>query len=87
MNYLHYLVCIPLIRRIIPLHPQANGTAERFMGTLGKAIVSAVTEGQDWLCELNKFLRNDREAPHSATKISPSEAMFGKTNYQNFPCM
>ena len=72
-------------RRITPLHPQANGTAERFMRTLGKAIRTAVTEGQDWTRELNKFLRNNRATPHSATKISPSEAMFGKTIRTKLP--
>lgn len=72
-------------RRITPLHPQANGTAERFMRTLGKAIRSSVTEGLDWQTELNKFLRNYRATPHSTTKISPSEAMFGKTIRTKLP--
>ena len=65
-------------RRITPLYPQANGSAERLMRTLGKAVRTAVTENQNWMTELHKFLRNYRATPHSATKISPAEALLGK---------
>lgn len=42
---------------IIPLWPQANATADRFMCTLGKAVRVAETQGIPWKQQLNIFLR------------------------------
>ena len=63
-------------RKITPIWPQANGTAERFMRTLGKAIRVAHSEGKDWVHELPKFLMNYRATPHSSTGIAPATCLF-----------
>ncbi|TKS65153.1 Retrovirus-related Pol polyprotein from transposon 17.6 [Collichthys lucidus] len=63
-------------RRITPLWPQANATAERFMRTLGKAVRVAETQGVPWKQQLNIFLREYRSTPHSLTESSPAELLF-----------
>lgn len=45
-------------RKITQLWPQANGEAERFMKTIGKAKRAAHSEHQNWKQELYNFLRN-----------------------------
>ena len=55
-------------RCITPLYPQANGTMERFMHTLNKAVRAAVTEDSNWVTELHKFLRNYRATPAFSNK-------------------
>lgn len=54
-------------RRITPLWPQANATAERFMRTLGKALRVANTKGMHWKQHVNIFLREYKSTPHSTT--------------------
>jgi transposase InsO family protein len=65
-------------RKITPLWPRANGEAERFMRTLGKAVKTANVENLNWKQELYKFLRNYRATPHSSTGRSPAEALFSR---------
>lgn len=72
-------------RRITPLWPEANGTVERFMGTLNKFIRAAVTDNRDWRNELPSFLMHYRATPHSATQISPFEALTGRKMNVGFP--
>ncbi|MES9882663.1 MAG: RNase H-like domain-containing protein [Sedimenticola sp.] len=72
-------------RKITPLHPIANGHAERFMQPLAKCIKTAKIEGKNYKQELNKFLRNYRSTPHQTTKISPAEALFSRKMKTTLP--
>lgn len=72
-------------RRITPLWPQANATAERFMRTLGKAIRVANTQGMHWKQYLNIFLREYRSTPHSTTESSPAELLFQRKMFTKIP--
>ena len=71
--------------RVTPYWPEANGEAERFMKTLGKALRSAVTSGTPWKQGLTKFLRNYRNAPHSTTCIAPAASLFGRELANKLP--
>ena len=62
-------------RKITPLWPQANATAERFMRTIGKIVRIAPMQGMPWKQQLNIFLREYRSTPHSTGK-SPAELVF-----------
>ena len=62
-------------RRITSCWPKANGEAERFMRTLGKAIRTATVERRSWKQDLHKFLRQYRATPHLTTGVSPYEAL------------
>ncbi|XP_014662946.1 PREDICTED: uncharacterized protein K02A2.6-like [Priapulus caudatus] len=69
-------------RKVTPLHPEANGEAERFMRTLMKAIRVG---GNSWKSELYRFLRAYRATPHSSTGISPSMALNNREMNVGFP--
>ncbi len=64
--------------RVTPYWPEANGGAERFMRTLGKAVKCAQLEGKPWRSELNKFLRNYRATPHRVTGVAPATLLNGR---------
>ena len=72
-------------RKVTPLHPEANGEAERFMRTVNQAIRAAVAEGKNWKTVLPAFLRLYRATPHAATKISPFEALTGRKMKYGLP--
>lgn len=72
-------------RKITPLWPQANATAERFMRTLGKAIRTAHIQGIPWKQQLNVFLREYRSTPHSTTGTSPAELIFQRKMQTKIP--
>ena len=74
-------------RKITPLWPQANATAERFMRTLGKAVRVAETQSIPWKQTLNTFLREYRSTPHSSTEASPAELMFQRKIYTKLPTL
>ena len=63
-------------QKTIPLWPRANGEAERFMRTIGKAIRAAVIEKGSWKQELYKFLRHYRATPHGTTGKSPGAMLY-----------
>ncbi|XP_045206992.1 uncharacterized protein K02A2.6-like [Mercenaria mercenaria] len=65
-------------RRVTPLHPQANGVAERMMASLSKAIRTAHVSGGNYRTEINEFLMNYRNTSHPSTNVSPAELMFGR---------
>ena len=65
-------------RKITPLWPEANGIVERFMGTINKFVRASVAGNHDWRAELDSFLLHYRATPHSATQISPFEALNGR---------
>jgi hypothetical protein len=74
-----------LHRKITPLWPQANGEAERFMKTIGKAIRAAHTEHRSWKQELYCFLRNYRATPHATTDATPAELLLGRKMKTRIP--
>ena len=64
--------------RVTPLHPRANGEAERFMQTLNKTEQIASLQGKDRLERRNAIqdmLISYRSTPHPATGVTPYEAM------------
>ena len=65
-------------RKITPLHPEANGEAERFVKTLNRTVRAAIAENKNWKANLPTFLRMYRATPHTATKTSPFEALTGR---------
>lgn len=80
-------------RKVTPLHPEANGEAERFMRTLNQAVRAAVAEGKNWKTVLPAFLRLYRATPHAATKVSPLRPPQAEkldtafpTSHQKRPC-
>ena len=72
-------------RKITPLWPEANGAAERVVQTIKKTVRSFVTEGLDWKKELTSFLRTYRATPHTATGVSPFEALTGRKMNMGIP--
>ena len=67
-------------RKITPYWPQANAEAERFMRNLGKVVTTATVSGSPWKQQLYKFLLVYRATPHTSTKVSPAESLFGGRN-------
>jgi hypothetical protein len=63
-------------RKVIPLAPWSNGTAEKFMQSLGKLVRIAHADKKNWRHELTKFLRAYRGTPHSTTGVTPASLMF-----------
>ena len=63
----------------------ANGTADAFMKCVGKVIRTAMVEGKDWSTQMNKFLRNIRSAPDSATGIDTYLLMFNRNTNSMLP--
>ncbi|XP_060599242.1 uncharacterized protein K02A2.6-like [Ruditapes philippinarum] len=72
-------------RKITPLHPMGNAIVERFMQPLQKAVKTAVASGKNYQSELNKFLLNYRNTPHTATELAPAEIMFGRKLLTKLP--
>jgi len=72
-------------RKITPLHPRANGTAEAFMKPLVKCMKTASASGQNYKSELTKFLLNYRSTPHPSTGVSPFELMFDRKMKTKIP--
>ena len=64
-------------RKITPLHPEANGEAERFVKTLQKFITTTTVEGNSWRMSLPDFLLVCRSTPHTVTGRSPYSQFFG----------
>ena len=58
-------------------HPQSQGGVERFNQTLLTLIRKTMSTAQDWMRELDLLLFYYRVRPHSATGISPFQAMNG----------
>ena len=65
-------------RKITPLWPQANGEAECFIKTIGKAIRAAHAEHRSWKQEMYCFLWNYRATPHATTGMTPAELLLGR---------
>jgi len=64
-------------------HPQCNGQTERFNRTINDMLSQYVAANQkDWDLWLASVLFAYRSSPHSSTKISPFEMVFGRTPTQ-----
>jgi len=57
-------------RKIMPCWPQANGTVERFMITLGKAIKTSIKSNKKWEEAIDEFLLSYRTIPHITTRAT-----------------
>jgi len=62
--------------KITPLHPEANGEAERFVKTLQKFITTTAVEGSSWRMSLPDFLRVYRSTPQTVTGRRPYSQLF-----------
>jgi len=63
-------------RKIMPCWPQVNGTVERFMRTLGKAIKTSIISNNKWEEAIDEFLMSYRTTPHPTTRATPASLMF-----------
>ena len=61
-----------------PEHPQANGQAEKFMGSIVKITHASIAEGKDPKKEIYTFLMNYRNTPHSSTGQTPASLMMNR---------
>ena len=64
-------------QKVTPYWPEANGSCENFMKSLGKSCKNAQLEGRPWQQELFNFLRNYRATPYSSTGIAPATLLNG----------
>ena len=64
-------------KHITPEWPRANGMVERFNRTMKEAVQAAHLEGKGVQEAAKEFLEVYRATPHSATNVSPYEAMHG----------
>lgn len=69
--------CILHIRSS-PYHPRTNGLAERLVRTFKSRMASDGRNEASSKRRLNEFLFSYRSTPHSTTKKSPAEMMFGR---------
>ena len=69
-------------RKIVPLAPWANGTAEKFMRSLGKVVRISHADRKNWKHELTKFLRAYRATPHCTTGETPAALMFPNRHFK-----
>ncbi|XP_062541036.1 uncharacterized protein K02A2.6-like [Armigeres subalbatus] len=60
-----------------PYWPQQNGEVERQNRSLLKRLTISQATNTDWVEELHKYLLMYRSSPHSTTKKTPSEMLFG----------
>jgi len=65
------------IKHVTPVWPRANGMVERFNRSMKEAVQAAHMEGRTIKEAAEEFLEVYRATPHSATQISPYEAMHG----------
>jgi hypothetical protein len=61
-----------------PYHPATNGQAERFVQIMKQSLRAMATEPGDISLKLSRFLMQYRITPHTTTKRSPAELMFGR---------
>lgn len=70
-----------------PYWPQQNGEVERQNRSILKRLTISQATNSDWVEELNKYLLMYRSSPHSTTKKTPSELMFGFNIRDKLPCI
>ena len=72
-------------KKVTPRYPQANGTIERFMRVISKALKTGNFNERNWREELQNKLLNYRCSPHSITGKTPSELFFNRTIQNKLP--
>ncbi|XP_064104985.1 uncharacterized protein LOC135214540 [Macrobrachium nipponense] len=72
-------------RKITPLHPMSNATAEAFMKPLVKAIKTSNAQSQELKSDISKFLLNYRSKSHPSTVVSPGELMLNRKMKTTLP--
>lgn len=73
--------------KITPLHPEANGGAEKIMNSINKCIRCAEVEGTNWKRSVDKWVENYRETPNTATGLTPNEVMNKNNQYKSLPSL
>lgn len=68
-----------------PLFPQQNGTIERYMQLVDKAIQIALLDERDYKEVLAETIRAHNSAKHRVTGISPEELIFNRKVRRNLP--
>ncbi|XP_020298173.1 uncharacterized protein K02A2.6-like [Pseudomyrmex gracilis] len=66
-------------KRTAPYHPSTNGQAERYVQTVKNALSAMGTTPASLQENLNKFLRQYRQAPHATTGQSPVRLFLGRS--------
>ena len=65
--------------RNTPMYPKGNGRVERFIRTLIQHLAVVVREDQrDWPSWIPLILLAYRTAPHTRTRITPAEMLYGR---------
>jgi hypothetical protein len=72
-------------KHVTPEWPRANGMVERFNRTMKEAVQAGHLEGKSIRESASEFLQMYRATPHSATNISPFEAMHGRRMRATLP--
>lgn len=70
-----------------PLFPQQNGTAERYMQLLNKAVQVSDLEGTDFAAAVADTVRAHNSAKHRVTGVPPEELMFNRKVRRGLPLM
>ncbi len=63
--------------RTSPYHPETNGAVERMHGTFKGILGKCVSEGVDWVGQVNFVLYVLRQMPHADSGFSPFDLVFG----------
>ena len=63
---------------VTPLHPQANGEAEKFMKLLNKTEQRARIENKPVRLAIQELLTGYRSTPHPATGVTPYDAVMDR---------
>jgi len=74
-------------RKVTPLWPRANGSAESVMPKLGKVLKTCEVMNIDRKVGLNRFLRSYRATPHSSTKVAPAILFLGFCRLSGIPML
>ena len=61
---------------VTPYWPSANGEAERFNRTIGKAIQCYHAEWKDWRNHIQEFLLQCCTTPYTITGVAPTDILF-----------
>ena len=69
----------------IPYWPQSDGEVERLNKTLLKDIRIAQLQGKDWKREVQDFLFQYCNSPHTVTSLSPAELLMGRKLRDKLP--
>ncbi len=63
--------------RTSPYHPESNGCVERMHGTMKGILGKCLSEGLDWVDQLNFAMYVLRQMPHADSGYSPFDLVYG----------